>query len=407
MAMKGHFLGRILYVLFAVFVVIYLVGVVWNNVYDPVSTVTALHITAEDSIETDGFVIREEKILGAVTSGVVEMQVSEGERAAKGDAVAYVYASQSDLDKVHKKKDLSARIDRLENLMNQGNEVVDLKTIDNAIVKMSEELSSYCETNNYSKIPQTVDEMKNKTLSREYVYRDKSDLKTVIDGLKAERTAIGNVGATKAIYAPNPGYYSGDSDGLETVLSCSKIEELTPSRYKEIDDGITLNSQNDGTLGKLVTEFYWNYATLVSIEDAERISVGKKAQLSFENPIYPEVTARVQWKSEPENGKVCVVFRVDEHVGDFTLARKLRANVVIRSYEGLKVPREALRMNEDGEQGVYCLIDSQVKFKPVETIFEKESYYIVAYDSTNTKSLLLYDEIVVSAKELEHKKMVK
>ncbi|MBR5478817.1 MAG: hypothetical protein IKU84_01410 [Clostridia bacterium] len=407
MAMKGHFLGRILYVLFAVFVVIYLVGVVWNNVYDPVSTVTALHITAEDSIETDGFVIREEKILGAVTSGVVEMQVSEGERAAKGDAVAYVYASQSDLDKVHKKKDLSARIDRLENLMNQGNEVVDLKTIDNAIVKMSEELSSYCETNNYSKIPQTVDEMKNKTLSREYVYRDKSDLKTVIDGLKAERTAIGNVGATKAIYAPNPGYYSGDSDGLETVLSCSKIEELTPSRYKEIDDGITLNSQNDGTLGKLVTEFYWNYATLVSIEDAERISVGKKAQLSFENPVYPEVTARVQWKSEPENGKVCVVFRVDEHVGDFTLARKLRANVVIRSYEGLKVPREALRMNEDGEQGVYCLIDSQVKFKPVETIFEKESYYIVAYDSTNTKSLLLYDEIVVSAKELEHKKMVK
>lgn len=405
--MKGHFLGRILYVLFAIFVVIYLIGVVWNNVYDPVTTVTALHITAEDSIEADGFVIREEKILGAVTSGVVEMQVSEGERAAKGDAVAYVYASQADLDKVHLKKDLSARITRLENLMNQGNEVIDLKTIDNAIVKMSEELASYCETNNYSKIPQTVDEMKNKTLSREYVYRDKSDLKAVIDSLKAERTAIGNVGATKAIYAPNPGYYSGDSDGLENVLSCSKIEELTPSKYKEIDDGITLNSQNDGTLGKLVTEFYWNYATLVSLEDAERITVGKKAQLSFENPVHPEVTAKVQWKSEPENGKVCVVFRIDEHVGDFTLARKLRANIVIRSYEGLKVPREALRMNEDGEQGVYCLIDSQVKFKPVETIFEKESYYIVAYDSTNTKGLLLYDEIVVSAKELEHRKMVK
>lgn len=405
--MKGHFVGKIIYSMFAIFVVIYLVGAIWNSLYNPVKTVTALHIEAEDAIEVDGFVVREEKLLSGNASGVVEMQVEEGERAAKGDAVAYVYASQSDLDKVHEKKELTSRITRLENLMNQGNEVVDLKSVDTSIVKMSQELTSYYETNNFSKIAQTADDMKNKTLSREYVYRDKSELKAIIESLKAERNAIGNVGASKAIYAPSPGYYSGDSDGLENVLSCATVEELTPAKYKEIDEGISINSQNDGTLGKIVTEFYWNYATLVSIEEAERISVGKTAKLSFENPIYPDVTAKVQWKSEPENGKVCVVFRIDEHVGDFTLARKLRANIVIRGFEGLKVPREALRMNEEGVQGVYCLIDSQVKFKPVETIFEKESYYIVAYDSTNTKSLLLYDEIVVSAKELEHRKMVK
>lgn len=405
--MKGHFLGRTIYTLFAIFVVVYIVGMVWDSLYDPVKTVTALYIEAEDAIEVDGFVIREEKTLGAVTSSVVEMQIEEGERAAKGDVVAYVYPNQAELDKVHKKKDLTNRISRLENLMNQGNEIVDLKSVDTAIAKMSEELSSYYESNNFAKMPQLVDDIKNKTLAREYVYRDRSELKTVIDSLKAERSAIGNANVTKAVYATYPGYYSNDSDGYESVLSCSKVEELTPSRYIEIDDGINVNSQNDGTMGKIVTEFYWNYATLVSIEEAERISVGKSAKLTFESPVYPEVSAKVQWKSEPENGKVCVVFRIDEHVGEFTLARKLRANIVIRSYEGLKVPREALRMNEEGTQGVYCLIDSQVKFKPVETIFEKDSYYIVAYDSTNTKSLLLYDEIVVSAKELEHRKMVK
>ena len=405
--MKGHFVGRIIYSMFAIFVVIYIVGVVWNSIYNPVETVTALHIVSEDAIEVDGFVVREENALGATAAGVVEMQVSEGERAAKGDAVAYVYPNQAELDKVRKKKELTERISRLENLANQGNEIVDLKSVDNTIVKMSEELVSYYETNNYSKIPQVVDGLKDKTLAREYVYRDRSELKSVIDSLKAERNAIGNAVVTKAVYATNPGYYSNDSDGLENVLTCAKVTELTPSRYKEIEDGIALNSQNDGTMGKIVTEFYWNFATLVSVEEAERISVGKTSKLSFESPIYPDVDAKVQWKSEPENGKVCVVFRIDEHVGDFTLARKLRANIVIRSYEGLKVPREALRMNEDGEQGVYCLIDSQVKFKPVETIFEKDSYYIVSYDSTNTKSLLLYDEIVVSAKELEHRKMVK
>jgi len=405
--MKVHYIGRIIYALVAVFVVVYIIGAVWNSFYDPIKTVSALYIEAEDSIEVEGFVIRQEKTLDAVTSGVVEMQVNEGERAAKGDAVAYVYASQSELDKVHIRNDLKAQISRLETLMNQGNEIVDLKTADTAIVKLSEELASCYETNNFSKIPQLVEDIKNKTLAREYVYRDRSELKSIIDDLKEQRDSIGKAKVVNAVYAPSPGYYSGDSDGYESVLSCSKIEELTPSRFKEIDDGFGVNSQNDGTIGKIVTEFYWNYAVLLSVEEAERMVVGKNSKLSFENPMYPDVEAKVQWKSEPENGKVCVVLRIDEHVGDFTLARQLRADLVIKSYEGLKVPREALRMNEDGEEGVFCLVDSQVKFKPVKTIFEKESYYIVEYDSINTKGLLLYDEIIVSSKDLEHNKMVK
>ena len=71
------------------------------------------------------------------------------------------------------------------------------------------------------------------------------------------------------------------------------------------------------------------------------------------------------------------------------------------------MPREALRVDENGDRGVYCLIESQVKFKKVEPIFEKDSYYIVYYDSADTKSLLLYDEIVINAKDLENRKVVK
>ena len=404
---QGHIVGRIIYALFAIFVVVYIIGMAWDALYNPVKTVSAIHITAEDSIAVEGFVVREEKTLDAIASGVVEMQIAEGERASKGDAVAYVYGSQDALDKVHKKKELGERIARLETLMNQGNEVVDLKSVDSSIVKMSEELISYYETGDFSRMSQTVSNLKDKTMSREYVYRDRSELQSVIAELKKEQKAIGNVSVQKAIYASTPGYYSGESDGMESVLSCSKIEEITPARYKEIEDGIAISSQNDGTLGKLISEFYWNFVTMIDEQDAERISVGKSAKISFESPLYPEVSAIVQWKSEAMDGKVCVALRIDEHIGDFTLARKLRGNIVIRTYEGLKVPREALRMNEEGTSGVYCLIDSQVKFKPVQTIFEKDSYYIVKYDSSDTKSLLLYDEIVVSAKQLEHRKMVK
>lgn len=404
---QGHVFGKIIYALFAVFVIVYIIGMAWNAMYNPVKTVTAVHIAAEDSIATEGFIVRNERLVSGTYSGVVEMQIAEGERAAKGDVVAYIYSNQGVLDKVHKRKELSERIARLEMLANQGNEVVDLKSVDNSIVKMSEELIEYYQNNDASRMYTSIENLKNKTLSREYVYRDRSDLKTVIDGLKKERTAIGNVSANKAIYAPVPGYYSGQSDGYEAVLSCDKIEELTPAEFKRIDESISMNSQNDGTLGKIISEFYWYYTAILNTEDAEFLREGKSATISFEGAMYPRVKSVVEWISAPQDGKVCVAFRVDEQIGKFTLARKLPAEIVVNTYEGLKVPREALRMNEDGVQGVYCLIDSQVKFKPVKTIFEKDSYYIVEYDSSDTKGLLLYDEIVVSAKELEHKKMVK
>ena len=102
-----------------------------------------------------------------------------------------------------------------------------------------------------------------------------------------------------------------------------------------------------------------------------------------------------------------VVFECNTHIGSFTKVRKTSARAVVKTYSGLKVPREALRVSEEGINGVYCLIDSQVKFKPVDIIFEKDSYYVSAYDTADTKSLLLYDEIVVSAKNLENKKIVK
>ena len=101
------------------------------------------------------------------------------------------------------------------------------------------------------------------------------------------------------------------------------------------------------------------------------------------------------------------MFECNTHIGNFTKARKIVAQAVIRTYSGLRVPREALRVDDNGQNGVYCLVDSQVKFKPIEIIFEKDIYYVTKYNAADTKSLLLYDQIVVSAKNLENKKIVK
>ena len=146
---------------------------------------------------------------------------------------------------------------------------------------------------------------------------------------------------------------------------------------------------------------------MLSEKGSERLSQGATMKLKFKDKALQSVEAKIVRKSEPQDGKVVVVFRCDTHISYFTKVRKISAEAVVKTYKGLKVPREALRVSEDGENGVYCLIDSQVKFKPVDIIFEKDSYYISEYDSADTKSLLLYDEIVISAKNLENRKIVK
>ena len=130
-------------------------------------------------------------------------------------------------------------------------------------------------------------------------------------------------------------------------------------------------------------------------------------KLKFQDKTLPDVSAKVVRISEPEGENVLVLFECNTHISDFTKVRKVTASAVIKTYSGLKVPREALRVDDEGQNGVYCLVESQVKFKPVEILFEKDSYYIAEYDSNDTKSLLLYDEIVISAKNLEHKKVIK
>ena len=151
----------------------------------------------------------------------------------------------------------------------------------------------------------------------------------------------------------------------------------------------------------------WYFAAVIDDETSQRMKVGNSMALKFQDKTLPDVTARVERISEPEDGNVLVVFQCNTHISDFTKARRATVSAVIRTYSGLKVPREALRVDDSGRNGVYCLVESQVKFKPIEILFEKDSYYISEYDSSDTKSLLLYDDIIVSAKNLEHRKVIK
>ncbi len=97
-----------------------------------------------------------------------------------------------------------------------------------------------------------------------------------------------------------------------------------------------------------------------------------------------------------------------------TLLREQNAELILNEYEGLRVPKNALRVDEDGVSGVYCLVGRVAYFKPVSIVYQGSDYCLVTpgeIEAATDSQKSLYtlrpnDEVIVSAGELYNGKVV-
>ncbi len=404
---KENTISKIITVVLGLFLCAYIGYQAYRALYNPVSTVGASYTEVDDVVRLDGVVLRDEKVIStSVNSGVLEISVHEGEKVSSGSTVAVVYKDASSAENNRRMSELTEQIERMTKLYSQSGETYDIENANNKISDAAIALHTMVQEGFSDHTEELSEEFKMQTLVREYIYRDKEELLSVIDELKKEKEKLSaKRSILKRIYSSASGYFSQYSDGYENVLTPTFINEATPLAFEEKCADFAVPDKE--YVGKLISTNKWYFAATVDEQSAKRMKKGSSMRLKFEDKALPEVEGKVERISEPENGRVLVVFSCTTHISDFTKTRRIVANAVVKTYKGLKVPREALRVNENGENGVYCLIDSQVKFKKIEIVFEKDSYYVAKYDADDTKSLLLYDEIVVSAKNLENKKIIK
>ena len=76
--------------------------------------------------------------------------------------------------------------------------------------------------------------------------------------------------------------------------------------------------------------------------------------------------------------------------------RFVKISLIKNKYSGLKIPVEALRVN-DGKTGVYVVVDGIVKFKKAKVLYKDDGYAIVEENNISQGGLLLYDEVIVSS----------
>ena len=393
---------------------------------DPLTTTLAYTYQLEESVSWSGYVVRQEQVLEDDGGGLLRLRREEGERVSRGGAVASVYADQSSLDRQAEISTLESRVEQLQYAQDAaGSSEVSMK-LDAQILQNILEYRQCLTADRMAKAETYGSQLRALVLKRDYTYSENEDLSGQIEALQAQIKELKTqaAGSVRTVTAPVSGLYSAVVDGYETVLTPESLSDMTPSQLSAVRADSTVSSG----VGKLILGDSWYYAASMSAADAEELQeasdalkkAGKSLTLRFAKSVERDLPVTVSRIGPEENGRCVVVFEGKTYLSRLTLLRQQSAQVVWDSTEGIRVPKEALRMekvtvNSEGERvteeatGVYCVVGMEARFKPVEVVYNGSSFLLVrsaAPEDRENLRLRPGDEVIITANGLYDGKVV-
>lgn len=429
---QGTLITKIVMFFLLAAVVFYLAIYAVQSLTDPFSTALAYQDVLNDSVEVTGVVVREEQALSS-GSGIMDILPDEGERVAAGEAVAVLYQSQDALDRKKQLQALELELEQLEYALSTGGNLSDAAKLEQQIVSSILTLRSNVSNDDLSSLESDTLTLRTQVLQRDFAYSASGDSAAVLtqsiadreEQIAALKTQIS--ASSSSVYAPRSGLFSGQSDGLESTLTPSALETITAEQLNNLPSG----TSSSDSVGKLITGDQWYFATVVDPSVAKRLVVGDTVIIAFSRDYTGEVTMTVDRIERKEDSDCVLILTTDRDLKNVTLLREQTVDLIFARYTGIRVPKQALRMetltftNSDTEEqtqaqaiGVYAVVGAQAEFKPVDIVREGSDYYLVSpaknsaffqtISATEAKlrTLRAGDEIIVTATDLYDGKVV-
>jgi len=400
-------------------VVIYVYLQVMGGFSGSIETETAMHVSLNETIETDSVIFRDETVMKTTANGTIVTVVSEGERVSNGQLVANVYSESDDAVLQDDINRINRSLEILENSTVDKQFVIsDLRRLDDDIEDVFVDIYSASSKGNLSSAIATSSELLVKLNKRDMIVESGFDYTAEFQRLQGEKERLESQikSAAEPVYSVGSGYFFGDVDGYEEHFKISDVEKITLSDFENLTS-LSPDASGSGAV-KIVNDFIWYLVCSLDADKARTLTEGWNYKVAFpENADY-EMTMRLsKIVSETNSSSSLAVFRVNVLPSDFNYKRFQSAEIIIKGFEGISVPKKALRV-VNGVEGVYILVGDVVRFRSIERIAEKDGYYIVKLKSNNAvfveddgteteiKHLSLYDNIIVSGKNLFDGKII-
>ncbi len=402
-----------------------------------ITTETALYGEISDSIQTQGFAVREETIIDQTYSGVLNYRVANGSKVSQGGLIADIFLQESDAAAQNRIDRIDREIQSLEGLA----QPIDYYASTSAA--MGEQIfDSLCgiltniQRSNFSGAAELKENLL-LLLSRKQVMageESSQDYAQRVTELQAEKNQL-SAGAGQAvdtIEAPQAGYFISSTDGFESVVDVNDVKSIMPDEL----ENLLAMEQGGGaqsSVGKICSDFKWYLVCI--FDDVSMIKFEGVEEVSLDIPFASTETipAKVIAKNrDPKTEKTAVVLECSYMDADIATIRNETVQVNVKNYKGVLVNEKALRFcnveynetDENGNQvtkvrenvkGVYVVYGGQLEFVQVITVKDVNGYAVCKTELSDSelesmvtrRTVQLYDEIVVGGVDLYDGKIVK
>lgn len=399
---------RLLTALLVLFMFSYCGYMLYRYLYNPYKTEAAYEHTVSDSYRARAVMLRDETLVFSDVPGVISYTRPDAAVVMPGSPVAAVYTDEADLRLQEVEAFYDRELSDLIEVQGSTTQYLGTDTISKQIDDLVGTLVDHLACGDLDEIAaeraalQKLLNRKQVSIGREGGFAER------ISYLQAERDyARSNMRPSiGSVVSPASGYFCSRVDGFESLLSASKREETSIEDYKRAVNR-TLKPEPSGAIGRVMQGHNWYIAVVVPDEELKRFETGATVSIDFgfsgHEAVYASVDQILDGGKEMDDN--VVIFKTDRITEELIVLRHATVNINFRAYTGLRVRREAIRF--DGQtEGVYVIEGGVIVFKPIEKLYEDESYVLCASNSDFENSLRLFDEVIVEGTNISAGKIV-
>lgn len=388
------------------------------------STYPAEYGNIESSIETKGYVVRDEKVFKSIGEGDVKYFVSEGEKVAKGQKLAEVYLD--DLDE-KSRKDLQSINLRLENIKDKQNDdnifQNDIEKLENQIKTLIKSIQQDIKNKRYDRIKIMKEELEDLLNKQSVIVGEKSFSGKNIIQLEEQKNQLEHKidSSVQTIYSNSPGFVAMGSDGLEGLLNYSTLNEVSSDQLKMLKNAelnIPSENINEGSpIIRIIENYRWGLIVKVDAMEVEDIQIHDMINIRPVNQN-DELKAKVR-NVVNEGNDTIIIFNLSETINNIYNIRKLDVEIIKSRHEGVIISNSSIT-ERDGFKGIYTVdISGRAKFKPISIKASNSEYSVVHYGSfivkskndpqktERVKTINLYDEVVMHGSKIREGEKIK
>lgn len=373
----------------------------------------------EESVNAEGYIVRDEEVLKSQFEGKYIPVASEGEKVPANFRIATVLRESSvKLLEALKEKDIKIIDEQKKRNDNESFFSEDITKIENKIgqkVKLIIEQSNLNSLSSVKAVKAEIDELIQKKAS---VVGGLNTTDAYINQLKKEKERIQQQinSSTKDVITRTPGIISFVVDGYEEVLSPGAIKDLTPAflekvkvneEYKNVK---TNDVGADRPFARIIKGNEYFVITVLEPREADRFNANDEIGGLRINDINRVVHGcQVSYKSDKKDEKYVIAVKVDRYLSETAGLRKINVDLIKSSHEGLKVPLKSLKDIDFKEmKAKIVLIKANVaSIREVKILGKNDEFAIISsLDGEYRKGVSLYDSYAVNPENIEEGQII-